>query len=318
MWPVHCCTSFIHEKLEYCIAIMAARTALASSMTRLPPLELTPQADLLLARRIEEASLNAWPALQQTLLDGWILRFSRGFTKRANSIVPLYPSLDPAISQNGNPPHSQRLKEKIRYCENLYAREKLQTIFRLTSIFDYHNARDNTDHPPTVTRDPLDDELASLGYQLADTSLVLSRPLADLANSPTPARLRWLNLEDWLTVYCGLTGIPEPGRSLHGLILQGISGECGYAALYIDESPVACGLAVVERELVGLFDIFTHVDQRARGYGATLVLGLLHWGQTTGAERAYLQVVEDNHTAQVLYKSLGFSEIYRYWYRIAA
>jgi len=41
-------------------------------------------------RSVEERSLNAWPSLHQMLYDGWVLRFSNGYTRRANSVSPIY------------------------------------------------------------------------------------------------------------------------------------------------------------------------------------------------------------------------------------
>ena len=74
----------------------------------------------MLITRIEELSLNAWPSLQTMSYDGWILRFADGYTKRANSVNPLYVSnLD--------------LEEKIRFGESVYRARGLPVVYKMTS-----------------------------------------------------------------------------------------------------------------------------------------------------------------------------------------
>ena len=76
-----------------------------------------------LAWQVEETCRNAWPALRQVLLDGWVLRFSDGLTRRANSANPL-------------PADFNRADALIPACEALYRRQLLPTIFRVPSIID--------------------------------------------------------------------------------------------------------------------------------------------------------------------------------------
>ena len=75
--------------------------------------------DVITIRQIEEAGLNAWPAHQQMLYDGWLLRFADGYTKRANSVNPVYRS-------------NLEIDEKIKTCQEIYRNQGLPAVFRLT------------------------------------------------------------------------------------------------------------------------------------------------------------------------------------------
>ena len=47
-----------------------------------------------LIRRHEEFGLSAFPALSTVYDDGWVLRFAESYTRRSNSVNPVYPSAD--------------------------------------------------------------------------------------------------------------------------------------------------------------------------------------------------------------------------------
>ncbi len=207
----------------------------------------------MLERRIEEASLNSWPARQQLLFDGWIVRCDRGYTKRANSVTPVYTSLLPE-------------QEKIRFCEQLYSKKHLPTVFRLPSFLaDIHE---------------LDDLLAQREYQHIDPVHVLFQELVPGTTTHDPA-LHNVPLATWLPIFWQFSQTPAASQQAHRTILERITPELLFAVLYQDGIPVACGLGVLENKLFGLFDIVTSPAQRKQGHGTRLIAAMPRLGQAT-------------------------------------
>jgi len=238
---------------------------------------------------LEELSLNAWPALQTVVYDGWILRFASGYTKRANSVNPLYASaLD--------------VDQKISFCENLYERQNLPVVFKMTSAA----------HPSDV-----DEKLISLGYRKDSPTSVQVMDLESTSLQASPA----VKLEEdlsavWLNNFCRMSNISDSNHETLQKILSNILPRRCFVSFQLEGQIIACGLGVLQAGHIGLFDIATAEAHRGRGYGRQIVETILAWGKQNHARQAYLQVMLNNPPALRLYSKIGFVEKYQYWYRI--
>ncbi len=240
---------------------------------------------MLFAKRIEEASLNAWPSLAQILFDGWILRFSKGYTKRANSVNPLYDGASP-------------IQDKVVVCERLYAEKQLPCIFRLTSFASHLE---------------LDALLAGRRYAKIDPTNVMHLTLSDYGSA---GGLVELSFDEWASTFARLSGMPAEKQKTHMEIVQKIASDRLFACLENAGEAVAVGLGVLENDYFGLFDLVTASEDRNRGFGTRLVQQMVSWAQQRRAWHAYLQVTEANAVARHVYSTVGFRDLYNYWYRV--
>ncbi|AOZ90997.1 GNAT family N-acetyltransferase [Paenibacillus crassostreae] len=240
-------------------------------------------------KKIEEFSLNAWPALQNFVYDGWLLRFANGFTKRSNSINPIYDASE------------QNTQEKIQNCETIYTSVGLDTIFKVT---------------PFVIPKNIDSILDKRGYDVVDLSSVqvidlsaIEEPVTTNVNMKTEIN------NEWIDILSDFNNLSDSNAEITKKLFSVSYLKKGFFTLYDNSVPVACGAGVIEQNYVGLYDIVTNSRYRNRGYGRELILHILKWAKVNGASQSYLQVVKSNAPALKLYEGLGYQEIYTYWYR---
>jgi len=247
-----------------------------------------PTVPSLLVQDIEERCLNACPPLQQVLSDGWVIRLADGYTRRANSVSPIYPGHRDPI-------------EKIPVCEALYRGRGLRPVFKMT--------------PLNVPAD-LDNVLAARGYRQEAVTLVQSLPLYSVVIPQTGTVRVWTRPErDWFDVYVRLKGLSEYETEAFRHILDNLAVPARFVLLMDGETPVAGGFTIREGEFAGLFGLVTDPPLRNQGFGRLLVWTLMNRARLAGARTAYLQVEETNAPARHVYESIGFREVYRYWYR---
>jgi len=243
-------------------------------------------------RDLEERGLNAWPALQTLLVQGWVVRFAQGYTKRANSACALGPDAAPLA----------RIGPDI---EALYRRHGQKPIFRLS---------------PLAGADD-DAWLAGRGYYRIEPTRVMR--LATLPDQPPrPPSGFSLGFTDhpdpaWIESFTAGDRHGTAGRESLRAMLGALRPPARFATLSHEGSACGYGLAVIERGAAGLFDIQVAGTLRGRGLGRFLVAAILAQARQCGAGSAWLQVLAANEAACALYRRLGFTPVHSYAYRVA-
>lgn len=239
-------------------------------------------------RIYEELSINSHPSLQTQYYDGWMLRFSNGYTNRANSVNMLYPS-------------TIDLQTKIAVCETYYANQKLPCAFKVTE--DSEEGLDSL----------LDDE----GYQVVTPTNVMRMDLADRRFEEGNCIITEQATDEWLHTYFTLEHCnDEKKKTTAKQMLRMIQNQTLYCLIEENGKGIACASAVIERGYMTLVHVIVDETYRGRGYGRMVCESLLAEAKQQGAHTAYLQVLQKNDVAIHLYETLGYEKLYSYWYRV--
>lgn len=241
----------------------------------------------------EELQANAFPALRTVQFDGWAVRFGGGFTYRVNCANPMYPEVLPTA-------------EKLEYVEKLYQQSDLSL-----SIFKLHEGmeKDRLETAEKILTEKDYDRLRDGNIFVCDLRTFDQQPTAEVVVSSVMT-------DEWLDGFLTMNGTAEGQRQAAAAMLKNIHYPIAAAAVYEGEKMIACGLGVMERGHVGLYDIYVDASCRRRGLGGDICTAIMNAGKNMGCYTAYLQVLADNSGARALYRQLGYEESYGYWFRV--
>jgi N-acetylglutamate synthase len=234
----------------------------------------------------EELNLNAWPALGQVILNGWVVRFSEGYSRRANSANAIAPgNLEPSVL-------IPQFEEHFRRC-------RLRSCVRMTPLVP----------------DGFWEELNRRRYASEAETIVMRADIRGGESSDDVIIAPKANYE-WLRGYEQTNPRTDFNASTLGKILGVMVPETAFALFHDGRQPVSFAIGVLERGHLAVLNVATHPEARRRGHSKRVLQNLYAWAKARDAHTAHLNVQADNTPAVTLYSSLGFSEIYRYVYRV--
>jgi GNAT superfamily N-acetyltransferase len=234
---------------------------------------------------IEQVCTRGWRAIDTTWSRGWLLRANHGFTRRANSALPLRPiqgSLDEVVA----------------------------------AAYDWYGARGLPLRVscPLPARQALDDALANRGFPALVDVDVLVAALSTVPSSTEPVEIAPVPSADWLVGYHyrGAAEVPDHARAIltrHDRV--------GFATVRCAGAVAGVARGAVDGDWLGVTAVEVDPPVRRTGVATSLLGALRDWAMREhGASRSYVQVETTNDAAIRLYAGLGYWHHHVYRYRI--
>ncbi|RPK91604.1 GNAT family N-acetyltransferase [Streptomyces sp. ADI98-10] len=228
---------------------------------------------------------RAWQPVESEAMGDWRLRAAGGFTRRANSALPLG---DPGLP----------IDEALGRVRDWYAERGLPAYVQTATGAE-------------GTQEILCAELERHGWRRevsAEVRIAALAPVGDRDAEVSAVRLTREPDAAWLSRYQRFS---TPGR--HVLRVLGSGPSVWFATVPGDAgAPDAIGRCVVDGRWAGFMAVEVAPEQRRRGLATTMMTALARRALDEGASAAWLQVEEHNEGARGLYDGMGFAAHHRY------
>ncbi|GLP68169.1 N-acetyltransferase [Streptomyces sp. TUS-ST3] len=224
---------------------------------------------------------RGWQPVESERLGDWELRAASGFTRRANSVLPLG---DPGLP----------LDEALAAVRRWYGARGLPAYVQTAT-------------GAAGTQEVLCAELEARGWTREVTAELWTGALAPVADRPGDGVVLSREADaDWLARY------QRKGVSEVALRVLGSGPSVWFATVAGEDAPAAIGRCVVDGRWAGFAAVEVDPALRRRGLASTVMAALAQRALDEGASAAWLQVESDNAGARALYERMGFAAHHAY------
>ena len=250
-------------------------------------------------RRVEEGLFANRPALKTVTDQSWLWRFAQGYTGRANCL------------QSRDVNDVENMEERLLVHWRRSRDYGIKPRFRVTPLVS-----------PEIV-----EFLEKQGFVREGNTLVMVANLEGqegIAIAPQKA----MGLSDkaictpvsnaqWRSAILGLEEISDKDRSAFLRLLDKLPRTAIGLGLYdANGAPSGAAYASHVGNTGSVFALIVSPARRGQGLGRHMMNYVLNWLKSESVTRVSLQVVADNKPALGLYSSLGFSEMYKYYYLV--